>query len=278
MTRPRRAVRPVRPRPTGRVPAMTPDRRSPPYGEADDRPTVSADRPGRPRSRGRPGPAPASATASSTPSGNASATRTTSAPGAPEPPRHDRRRLGALLLGALVLVAGAIGVQQFVLDDRRRRRGPATGAAPPDSAGAARPRRPPPPRPPPGRRPASPRPGCSTFRGNPTRSYYGEGPVPTAARGAVELPGERRHVRRVDRGQRDPHVVRHGLDRPARGVRARRPHLGGVRRLRPQPSTSSTPTPARTSSPPFQTGDIIKGSVTIDPDGYPLVYTGSRDN
>src|SRR5262249_23043605 len=30
--------------------------------------------------------------------------------------------------------------------------------------------------------------------------------------------------------------------------------------------------------PPFPTGDIIKGSVSIDPDGFPLVYTGSRDN
>lgn len=29
---------------------------------------------------------------------------------------------------------------------------------------------------------------------------------------------------------------------------------------------------------PFKTGDIIKGSVTIDPNGYPLVYFGSRDN
>ncbi|NNE94869.1 MAG: hypothetical protein HKN24_02470, partial [Acidimicrobiales bacterium] len=29
---------------------------------------------------------------------------------------------------------------------------------------------------------------------------------------------------------------------------------------------------------PYQTGDIIKGSITIDPDGYPLLYTGSRDN
>jgi len=28
---------------------------------------------------------------------------------------------------------------------------------------------------------------------------------------------------------------------------------------------------------PLATGDIIKGSVTIDPDGYPLLYTGSRD-
>lgn len=30
--------------------------------------------------------------------------------------------------------------------------------------------------------------------------------------------------------------------------------------------------------PPFETDDIIKGSVTVDPDGFPLVYTGSRDN
>ena len=30
--------------------------------------------------------------------------------------------------------------------------------------------------------------------------------------------------------------------------------------------------------PDFATGDIIKGSVTIDPDGFPLVYTGSRDD
>jgi outer membrane protein assembly factor BamB len=30
--------------------------------------------------------------------------------------------------------------------------------------------------------------------------------------------------------------------------------------------------------PPFVTGDIIKGSVTVDPEGYPLIYIGSRDN
>lgn len=29
---------------------------------------------------------------------------------------------------------------------------------------------------------------------------------------------------------------------------------------------------------PYETGDIIKGSITIDPDGFPLMYTGSRDN
>lgn len=29
---------------------------------------------------------------------------------------------------------------------------------------------------------------------------------------------------------------------------------------------------------PFSTGDIIKGSVTLDPDGFPILYSGSRDN
>ena len=32
------------------------------------------------------------------------------------------------------------------------------------------------------------------------------------------------------------------------------------------------------SRPDFPVGDLIKGSVTIDPDGYPLLYFGSRDN
>ena len=30
--------------------------------------------------------------------------------------------------------------------------------------------------------------------------------------------------------------------------------------------------------PMFKTGDIIKGSITMDPDGYPFIYFGSRDN
>lgn len=30
--------------------------------------------------------------------------------------------------------------------------------------------------------------------------------------------------------------------------------------------------------PPFPTGDLAKGTVSVDPDGYPIVYAGSRDN
>ena len=29
---------------------------------------------------------------------------------------------------------------------------------------------------------------------------------------------------------------------------------------------------------PFVTGDLIKGTLTVDPDGHPLIYVGSRDN
>ena len=34
----------------------------------------------------------------------------------------------------------------------------------------------------------------------------------------------------------------------------------------------------RPTRSPILTGDIIKGTPTIDPDGYPIVYFGSRDN
>ncbi len=121
-------------------------------------------------------------------------------------------------------------------------------------------------------------PGITTFRGNLTRSYYGEGPVPT---------------------------------RPE--IRWRYPASGGLC----SPSTDETGTHtwcgvgwtgqpnviprddkklelrfgaydskyhflnARTGQPLREdvvTGDLAKGSATSDPDGYPLYYAGSRDD
>jgi hypothetical protein len=38
------------------------------------------------------------------------------------------------------------------------------------------------------------------------------------------------------------------------------------------------PDTGRRTPPDLLTGDLIKGSVSLDPDGYPLLYTGSRDN
>jgi outer membrane protein assembly factor BamB len=121
-------------------------------------------------------------------------------------------------------------------------------------------------------------PGLLTFRGNPTRTYYGTGPVPRTA------PAERWRFPRSG-AMCSESVDEHGpsiwcgsgwtgqpavFERDGRtwvvfGAYDRKVHFldaaTGERIL-----------------PDFPTGDIIKGSVTVDPDGYPIVYTGSRDN
>jgi outer membrane protein assembly factor BamB len=118
--------------------------------------------------------------------------------------------------------------------------------------------------------------GLLTFRGNPSRSYYGKGPVPTNPKVLHRFPdqpmckqsenlgevkvwcgmgwtGQPLIVERKDRrwaifGGYDGHI--HFVDA-----------LTGQRIL-----------------PDVETGDIIKGTPTYDPDGLPLVYSGSRDN
>ncbi|MGH9167296.1 MAG: PQQ-binding-like beta-propeller repeat protein [Acidimicrobiia bacterium] len=119
--------------------------------------------------------------------------------------------------------------------------------------------------------------GLLQFRGNPSRTWYGRGPVP-----------------------RSPKVLWRFPDRPMCGPST----VGGETTQwcgtgwTGQPAVWERPdgvtevifgaydhavhfvdasTGSRTR-PDFQTGDLIKGSVTLDPDGYPLVYVGSRDN
>ena len=92
----------------------------------------------------------------------------------------------------------------------------------------------------------------------------------------MELPGrQRRDVRRVDRRRRDPHVVRHRAGPASRRCSSATAAPGWSSAPTTATSTSSTATPASDILPPFPTGDIIKGSVTVDPDGFPLVYSGS---
>jgi outer membrane protein assembly factor BamB len=121
-------------------------------------------------------------------------------------------------------------------------------------------------------------PGIRTFRGNATRTYYGQGPVPTDPEVLWSFPEGGMcslSVEGIDdepkqwcgsgwTGQpavfpreRRPWVVFGGYDRAVHW-------LDGVNgeRLRQD----------------FVTGDLIKGSVTVDPDGFPLVYVGSRDD
>ena len=118
--------------------------------------------------------------------------------------------------------------------------------------------------------------GLLTFRGNPTRTWYGSGPVPAAPsvqwkfpdRGSMCSTSSDQHGEREWCGtgwtgqpsvfERDGRrwLVFGAYDRAVHFVDA----VTGERIL-----------------PDLRTGDIIKGSVTVDPDGYPLVYSGSRD-
>lgn len=120
--------------------------------------------------------------------------------------------------------------------------------------------------------------GLLTFRGNPTRTFYGTGPVPRTA------PAQRW------RFPRDGGLCAESIDakgatvwcgsgwtgEPAVFERAGRTWVvfGAYDR---KIHFLDADTGDRIL-PDFPTGDIIKGSVTVDPDGFPLVYSGSRDN
>ncbi|HEX2420875.1 MAG TPA: PQQ-binding-like beta-propeller repeat protein, partial [Acidimicrobiia bacterium] len=121
-------------------------------------------------------------------------------------------------------------------------------------------------------------PGLTMYRGNPTRTFYGTGPLP-----------------------KDPQVL---WTYPPAGPMCGFSSVGGVSTQWCGSGWTGQPVvweradgitevifgaydksvhflDAASGSelrPSFATGDIIKGSVTLDPDGYPLLYFGSRDN
>ena len=119
-------------------------------------------------------------------------------------------------------------------------------------------------------------PGLLTFRGNPTRNYYGAGPVPVAPQVVWQYPdrrmcadswvGDQVHSWCGNGWTGQPAVFeRDGRTWVVFGAYDRAIHaVDGVT--------------GEDILPPFVTGDIVKGSVTIDPDGYPLIYVGSRDD
>lgn len=117
--------------------------------------------------------------------------------------------------------------------------------------------------------------GLVMFRGNATRSYYGRGPVPSNPRILWRVPGRAMCATSwVNREPREwcgtgwtgqPSVIeRGGRTEVIVGAYDRQVHF----------LDAATGAPLR---PSLSVGDIIKGSVTVDPDGYPLVYSGSRD-
>lgn len=113
------------------------------------------------------------------------------------------------------------------------------------------------------------------FRGNPTRTYYGTGPVPQSPEVLWRFPDEAMcgtsRVGGEDKvwcgtGWTGQPVVWNrpdGITEVIFGAFDKRVHF------------LDAATGERTR-PDFFVGDIVKGSVVLDPDGFPLLYVGSR--
>ena len=119
--------------------------------------------------------------------------------------------------------------------------------------------------------------GLLTFRGNPTRTFYGTGPVPRTPAISFRFPAEGGMCgESTNLGETKVWCGMGWTGQPAIFERDGRTwavfgaYDGAVHFLDADTGERILPD--------FPTGDLIKGSVTVDPDGYPLVYTGSRDN
>lgn len=118
--------------------------------------------------------------------------------------------------------------------------------------------------------------GLTMFRGNPSRTYYGEGPVPAAPGVKWRFPDSAMCGESSVGGQ--PKVWC-GTGWTGQPVVWERPDgivelMFGAYDKNLHFLDAATGTRTR---PDFPMGDIIKGSITLDPDGFPLVYAGSRD-
>ena len=128
-----------------------------------------------------------------------------------------------------------------------------------------------------GEPPATATPGVLTFRGSPTRSWYGTGPAPANPRLLWRYPP---NADMCAESSYHGEVVRWcgtgWTGQPAVFERDGRTWLvfGAF-------DNSVHFVDAATGErllADFPTGDLVKTSVTIDPDEYPLAYFGSRDN
>ena len=119
--------------------------------------------------------------------------------------------------------------------------------------------------------------GLLTFRGSPTRSFYGKGPVPASPELGWRFPQDGRLCSNSTVGGKSIEWCGSGwTGQPSVFEReGRRWVVFGSYDAKVHFLDAYT---GERILPDFPVGDIIKGSVTVDPDGFPIVYTGSRDN
>jgi len=118
--------------------------------------------------------------------------------------------------------------------------------------------------------------GLLTFRGNPTRTWHGVGPIPVAPHAVWQYPNQKMCSLSKEFDEVSNWCGTGWTGQPAVFERDGRTWVvfGAYDRAVHFVDAAT----GENILPPFVTGDLIKGSVTIDPNGYPLVYIGSRDN
>jgi hypothetical protein len=124
--------------------------------------------------------------------------------------------------------------------------------------------------------------GLTTFRGDPARSWYGEGPVPSdpVERWVYPNDGSKMCSMSAEGGAGSP--VKQWCGTGWTGQPNVVPLKDGTMEIREGAYDghyhfldAGTGQPLL---PDLVTEDLAKGSATTDPDGYPLYYAGSRDN
>ena len=119
--------------------------------------------------------------------------------------------------------------------------------------------------------------GITMFRGSPTRTWYGKGPLPSELKVSWRYPekpmcsfseAEGETKQWCGSGWTGQPVVWERPDGVTEVIFGA--YDGAVHFVNAKTGEDTRPA--------FQTGDLIKGSVTLDPNGYPLLYFGSRDN
>lgn len=178
--------------------------------------------------------------------------------------RHHLPIVIGLSLAGGALGCSSEGVQSSVQEQRERKKGPQDHKGPyyvgPEAVGQ-----------PWGEN------GLRQFRGNTTHTYYGAGKVPLDPQVQWRFPDEAMCSQSSVGGKAKTWCGSGWTGQPAVWERP-----DGVTEIIVGTYDRAVhfidaETGERTR-PDFMTGDIIKGSVTIDPDGYPLLYFGSRDN
>ena len=119
--------------------------------------------------------------------------------------------------------------------------------------------------------------GITTFRGNPTRTYYGTGPISDSPSVQWTYPGSGMCSEASNFGET---TVWCGIGWTGQPMVWERPD-GKTEIIVGAFDNAIHFVDADTGEdlrPPFETGGHVKGSESLDPDGFPLLYSGSRDH